>query len=53
MDKVEVQGVKAARVPAAVIDGLGSIDGLLGMSFLSRFDLKQAAGLLEITARRR
>ncbi len=53
VDRVEVQGVKAARVPAAVVDGLGNIEGLLGMSFLSRFDLKQDATELSITARKR
>ncbi|APR85816.1 Hypothetical protein A7982_11165 [Minicystis rosea] len=50
---VEVQGVKAAQVPAVVIDELGGTDGLLGLSFLSRFDMKQADGVLEITPRRR
>jgi aspartyl protease family protein len=53
LESVEVQGVKAARVPAVVIDDLGGADGLLGLSFLSRFDLKQADGVLEITPRRR
>jgi clan AA aspartic protease (TIGR02281 family) len=53
VDKIEVQGVKAARVPAAVVDGLGNIEGLLGMSFLSRFDLKQESAQLEISARKR
>ena len=48
---IEVQGVKAARVPAVVIDDLGGgIDGLLGLSFLSRFDLKQTRGTFEIAA---
>jgi aspartyl protease family protein len=51
LDKIELQGVKAARVPAAIVDGLGRVEGLLGMSFLSRFDLKQQDGQLEITAR--
>jgi aspartyl protease family protein len=52
LDRIEVQGVKAARVPAAIVADLGRIEGLLGMSFLSRFDLKQQAGQLEITARK-
>lgn len=52
LDRVELQGVSAARVPAAVVDDLGTIDGLLGMSFLSRFDLRQSDGLLELTARK-
>jgi len=51
---IEVQGVKAARVPAVVIDDLGGgIDGLLGLSFLSRFDLKQTRGTFEIASRSR
>jgi len=51
---IEVQGVKAARVPAVVIDDLGGgIDGLLGLSFLSRFDLKQTRGMFEIASRSR
>jgi aspartyl protease family protein len=52
IDKIEVQGVRASRVPAVVVDDLGGIDGLLGLSFLSRFDLKQADGVLEIAARK-
>lgn len=54
LEKIEVQGAKAMRVPAVVIDDLGrGIDGLLGLSFLSRFDLRQSASMLELSARRR
>jgi aspartyl protease family protein len=53
LDKVEVQGVKAVRVPGTVVEGLGKVEGLLGMSFLSRFDLKQDGKGLEISARPR
>lgn len=53
LDKVEVQGVRAARVSAAVVDELVGVDGLLGMSFLSRFDLNRSNGVLEIKARKR
>jgi aspartyl protease family protein len=53
LDDVKVQGIRAARVTAAVVDDLGDIDGLLGMSFLSRFDLRQAGGVFEISARKR
>jgi aspartyl protease family protein len=52
LDKVELQGVHAARVPATVADNLGSVDGLLGMSFLARFELRHSDGLLELTARK-
>ncbi len=54
LQQIDVQGVKAARVPAVVVEDLGEdIDGLLGLSFLLRFDLKQTDGMLEITARHR
>lgn len=54
IEKIELQGVKAARVPAVVIDELGDgVDGLLGLSFLSRFELRKADGVLELSARQR
>lgn len=52
LERVEVQGARAERVTAAAVDGLGKIDGLLGMSFLSRFDLRRSRDLLELTPRR-
>jgi aspartyl protease family protein len=52
LDRVELQGVHAARVPATVVDTLGKVDGLLGMSFLARFDLRHSEGLLELSARK-
>jgi uncharacterized Zn-binding protein involved in type VI secretion len=45
-------GRRGGARAAAIVDGLGRVEGLLGMSFLSRFDLKQQDGQLEITARR-
>jgi len=51
--KVEVQGAKAVRVPAVVVDDLGpSIDGLLGLSFLSRFDFGATGSMFEIAAKK-
>jgi aspartyl protease family protein len=52
LDRVDLQGVHAARVPATVVDNLGGVDGLLGMSFLARFDLRHSEGLLELSARK-
>ncbi|MEY4580523.1 MAG: hypothetical protein RL701_5226 [Pseudomonadota bacterium] len=51
LERVELQGATALRVPAVVVDDLGPVDGLLGLSFLSRFDLKQSNGVFEISAR--
>lgn len=51
---VQVQGAEAERVPAAIADELPpGVDGLLGMSFLSRFTmfLDEAQGTLELAAR--
>ncbi len=51
---VEVQGVKANRVAAVIIEDMpASIDGLLGLSFLARFDLTwdRREGVLTIEAR--
>jgi clan AA aspartic protease (TIGR02281 family) len=56
VDRVQVQGVQATHVPVAVLDELpAGVDGLLGLSFLARFDLlmESLAGRLTITARRR
>ena len=40
VDLVDVGGVKASRVNVAIIDGLpDDLDGLLGLSFLSRFEI--------------
>lgn len=50
---VELQGVKASHVDAAVVDDMAGMQGLLGISFLSRFDVKIDAqkGVLEVSAR--
>ena len=56
-DKVMLGKLEAVNVPVAVqkIDeksyGVG-VDGLLGMSFLSRFEVQMAAGSIEIRTRR-
>ena len=51
LERVEVQGARAERVTAVAVDGLGKLDGLLGMSFLSRFDLRRSRNLLELSPR--
>lgn len=56
-DKVTLGQLSAGNVPVAVQDtdersfGRG-VDGLLGMSFLSRFDIQVARGFIEIRTRR-
>lgn len=40
IDAVSVQGVEAKHIEAFVVDGIGTIDGLLGLSFLSRFKIE-------------
>jgi clan AA aspartic protease (TIGR02281 family) len=56
LDRVELQGVRATRVPAAIMGDLpNDVDGLLGLSFLSRFQIQidRGAGRLEIASRGR
>lgn len=55
LDEVTLQGVTAKHVECAVIDGMEGVDGLLGLSFLSRFEMKTDydKGTLELTAKRR
>jgi clan AA aspartic protease (TIGR02281 family) len=53
--KIALGKLEAADVPIAVqndekVYGAG-IDGLLGMSFLSRFDVQMAAGSMEVRTR--
>jgi len=51
MGSLAVDKLIAKRVPAVVIDDLGpGVEGLLGLSFLSRFELRQADGVIEIAA---
>jgi clan AA aspartic protease (TIGR02281 family) len=56
-DKVQLGKLEATNVPVAVqkVDeksyGAG-VDGLLGMSFLSRFDVQMAGGSIEVRTRR-
>ena len=55
-DKVTLGKLEAANVPVAVQKtddksyGNG-VDGLLGMSFLSRFEVQMAAGAIEVRTR--
>jgi clan AA aspartic protease (TIGR02281 family) len=54
VDAMEVQGVRARRIPVAVLDSLPEgADGLLGLSFLARFSLQleTQTGKLTIAAR--
>ncbi len=56
-DKVKLNSLQANGIPVAIQDGdrkdYGSgIDGLLGMSFLSRFDVQIAADFVEVRPRR-
>ncbi len=55
LDEVTLQGVTAKHVECAVIDGMEGVDGLLGLSFLSRFEMKSdpAKGVLELNQKRR
>lgn len=53
---IEVQGMRAEQVPVAVLDDmLEDLDGLLGLSFLSRFELQvdTARGVAVLQARGR
>lgn len=55
VDQLELQGARANHVEVAICDGLPEeVDGLLGMSFLSRFDvtMSSADGRLEVVARK-
>jgi aspartyl protease family protein len=52
LPSIAVEGLSTRRVPAVVIDDLGpGVDGLLGQSFLSRFEMKQARGVMELSPR--
>jgi aspartyl protease family protein len=52
LPSVAIEGLSAERVPGVVVDDLGpDVDGLLGQSFLSRFEMKQAEGVLELSTR--
>jgi clan AA aspartic protease (TIGR02281 family) len=57
-DNVQVGKLQAASVPVVVqkVDAKSygpGIDGLLGMSFLSRFELQMSGGYIEVRTRRR
>jgi aspartyl protease family protein len=51
LPSVAVGALSTERVPAVVVDDLGPIDGLLGQSFLSRFEMKQSGGILDLSIR--
>lgn len=55
VDVIDVKGARARRVPVLISDSLGPglDDGLLGMGFLGRFDLRiaSAEGRLELSPR--
>jgi clan AA aspartic protease (TIGR02281 family) len=52
LPSIALDGIEALQVPAVVVDDLGpGLDGLLGLSFLTRFDMRQSAGLMELTVR--
>jgi aspartyl protease family protein len=54
LDEVTVQGVSARHVECAVITDLVGVDGLLGLSFLSRFEMHTdpSKGVLTLVDRR-
>jgi clan AA aspartic protease (TIGR02281 family) len=57
-DRVSVGKLATTNVPIVVLNsgatGFGpGVDGLLGMSFLSRFDVRMTGGFIEIATRRR
>jgi aspartyl protease family protein len=58
-DRISVGKLQASNVPVVVLPSAGErgfgagVDGLLGMSFLSRFDVRMSGGYLEIATRRR
>jgi clan AA aspartic protease (TIGR02281 family) len=54
LDEVTVQGVTARHVECAVIDDLPGADGLLGLSFLARFEMHAdpGQGVLTLVDRR-
>ncbi|HYV45950.1 MAG TPA: aspartyl protease family protein [Myxococcaceae bacterium] len=55
VDQIDLQGARARHVEVAVVDTLpDGVDGLLGLSFLSRFEmtLRPGDGRLEIAERR-
>ena len=48
---IDVEGLRASRVNVAILDSLsGDLDGLLGLSFLSRFEVRldSAKGTLKL-----
>jgi aspartyl protease family protein len=57
-DRITVGKLAAINVPVVVMTSGApnfgaNVDGLLGMSFLSRFDVRMSGGFIEIATRRR
>jgi aspartyl protease family protein len=52
LESVDIDGLIAFRVPVVVVEELPDVGGLIGLSYLSRFDIKQTKGVLELAARR-
>lgn len=54
LDEVSVQGVSARHVECAVIDDLAGAEGLLGLSFLARFEMhaNPSKGVITLVDRR-
>ena len=50
-DEVKLQGLEAHSIRGVITGDLGDVDGLLGMSFLSRYDLTLGAKSITIQAR--
>ena len=48
----QVRALARDRAKAAALRGLAGVDGLLGMSFLSRFEVQMANGSIEVRTRR-
>ncbi len=52
LPSVAIEGLSTERVPAVVLDDIApGVDGLLGQTFLSRFEMKQSRGTLELSRR--
>ncbi len=54
LDEVSLQGLQAKRIESVVADQLGGLDGLLGLSFLGRFDMHMNSreGFIKLTQKK-
>ena len=48
LDEVDVGGIRAYNVKAAIIEGAYPIDVLLGMSYLRHVEMQESAGVLRL-----